>query len=149
VNTAEPAIRRLTQEDYEAIVALWLKAGLHSIRTQGRDSREAIVRQIARGLSLFLGLEIGGELIGVVLASHDGRKGWINRLAVDPAHRRKGYAEKLVWAAEEALREMDIHVVAALVESDNPVSLALFRNLGYIEIDQGIHYLTKRETEKD
>jgi len=44
------------------------------------------------------------------------------------------------------LREQGIHVIAALVESDNPTSLALFRKTGYVEIDAGIHYLTKRDS---
>jgi ribosomal protein S18 acetylase RimI-like enzyme len=69
-------------------------------------------------------------------------------LAVDPSYRRRGLGARLVEAAEEVLREQDIHVIAALVESDNPVSLALFQKAGYVEIDTGIHYLTKRDSEE-
>ena len=142
-------IRWLTEEDHEAMIRLWLKSGLHTIRTKGRDSLDAFRRQLAQGLVLPLGLEVDGALAGVVLATHDGRKGWINRLAIDPAYRRRGYARKLVRAAEDALRQRGMHVIAALVESDNAPSFALFREMGYVEIDPGIHYLTKRETEDD
>jgi ribosomal protein S18 acetylase RimI-like enzyme len=83
----------------------------------------------------------------MVVVTHDSREGWINRLAVDPDHRRRGYGDRLIAAAEEVLREQGIHVIAALVESDNPASLALFRKVGYLEIDLGIHYLTKRDSD--
>jgi ribosomal protein S18 acetylase RimI-like enzyme len=140
-------IRQLGLEDHEDLLALWQQAGLHSLRPEGRDSRAALAQQLASGVLAILGLEADGRLIGAVVATHDSRKGWINRLAVHPNHRREGHAARLIAAAEETLREQGIHVIAALVESDNPVSLALFRRLGYAEIDSGIHYLTKRDSQ--
>jgi ribosomal protein S18 acetylase RimI-like enzyme len=139
-------IRRLGLEDYEELLTLWRRAGLHSLRPQGRDSREALARQLASGVQTILGLEVGGQLVGAVVVTHDSRKGWINRLAIAPDHRRQGYGARLIRAAEDALLEQGIHVIAALVESDNPASLALFQKTGYVEIDMGIHYLTKRDS---
>ncbi|MBU4189834.1 MAG: GNAT family N-acetyltransferase [Candidatus Thermoplasmatota archaeon] len=45
-------------------------------------------------------------LIGVVVGSDDGRKGWINRLAVDLKHRKKGVARVLINAVEDALKKI-------------------------------------------
>ena len=140
-------IRRLGLDDYDALLALWRRAGLHSLKPQGRDSRASLARQLASTVQTILGLEVDGQLVGAVVATHDSRKGWINRLAVDPDHRRRGHAARLIAVAEEALREQGIHVIAALVESDNPASLELFRKAGYVEIDSGIHYLTKRDSD--
>jgi ribosomal protein S18 acetylase RimI-like enzyme len=149
-------IRRLGADDYDELLALWQRAGLHSLRPQGRDSRTSIARQLASGVQTILGLEVDGAHPGAaleaapgaaVVVTHDSRKGWINRLAVDPDHRRRGHAGQLVAAAEEALREQGMYVIAALVESDNPASLALFRKAGYVEIDSRIHYLTKRDSD--
>ncbi len=140
-------IRRLGLDDYDELLALWQRAGLHSLKPQGRDSRAGLTRQLASTVQTILGLEVDGQLVGAVVVTHDSRKGWINRLVVDPDHRRRGYAARLIAAAEETLREQDIHVIAALVESDNPASLALFRKVGYVESDPGIHYLTKRDSE--
>jgi N-acetylglutamate synthase len=148
--TSEHAtLRALTAEDYPAVLDLWRRSGLHTIRSAGRDSAEAFARQIAQGLLVPLGLEAEGRLVGVVLATHDGRKGWINRLAVDPEYRRLGCARRLVLAAEEALRGAGIHVMAALVEGENAPSLALFQDLDYVEIDPRIHYLSKRDRDSD
>jgi ribosomal protein S18 acetylase RimI-like enzyme len=138
-------IRQLTADDYDELIALWGRAGLHSLKPQGRDSRSAITRQLGSGVQTILGLEVGGRLVAVVVATHDSRKGWINRLAVDPAYRRRGFATRLIAEAEKLLREQGMHVIAVLVESDNPESLALFHKVGYVELETGIHYLTKRD----
>lgn len=138
-------IVELGPDDHARLLALWERAGLHSVRPHGRDSREAIATQLASGVQTILGLELDGQLVGAVVATHDSRKGWINRLAIDPDFRRQGYGLKLLGAAEETLRAQGMRVIAALVESDNPSSLALFEKAGYTEIDHGIHYLSKRE----
>ena len=140
-------IRRLSLDDYDELLALWRRSGLHSLKSQGRDSRAGIARQLASGVQTILGLEVDGQLVGTVLVTHDSRKGWLNRLAVDPDHRREGYAARLIVAAEELLHEQGMHVIAALVERDNAASLALFQKAGYAEIDPGIHYVTKRDSD--
>jgi len=140
-------IRQLGLNDYDDLLSLWLRAGLHSIKPCGRDSREALARQLASGVMTILGLEVEGRLVAAVIVTHDSRKGWINRLAVDPDCRRRGYGTRLIEVAETLLRGQGIPITAALVMGDNAASLALFRKAGYVEIDAGIHYLTKREGE--
>jgi len=147
VQEGEPRIRQLGMDEYDKLLALWQRAGLHSVRPRGRDSRASLARQLASGVQTILGVEVDGQLVGAVVATHDSRKGWINRLAVDSDHRRQAHGARLIAAAEEVLREQGIHVIAALVESGNTASLALFRKTGYGEIDTGIHYLTKRDSD--
>ncbi len=137
-------LRRLTIDDHAAILALWQRAGLHSIRPEGRDSRSEFAWQLEHG-QIVIGLEENGQLIGVVLATHDTRKGWINRLAIDPHYQRRGYGEQLARAAEEALREAGMKVIAAFIEEGNESSLALFEKLGYA-VHQNIYYVSKRDS---
>ena len=137
-------LRRLTIDDHAAILALWQRAGLHSIRPEGRDSRTEFEKQLAGG-QIALGLEEAGRLIGVVLATHDTRKGWLNRLAIDPDYRRQGYGAQLVQAAEAALREAGLHLIAAFIEEGNTASLTLFEKLGYA-VHQNIYYVSKRDS---
>ncbi len=143
----EITVRTLTLDDYDHWTSVWQRAGLHSVRSQGRDRREAFARQFASGTHTMIGLERNGELIGVVLTTHDGRKGWINRVAVLPEHRHKGYAARLVAEAEDVLRAQGMTVIAALIEGGNDASLALFNKLGYVELPGGMHYLSKRDSE--
>lgn len=136
-------IRELELRDYEELLALWERAGL-SYRPQGRDSRAAIAEQLERDPQLFLGAFKGGKLVGAVVGSDDGRKGWINRLAVDPDHRRQGVARELIAEAERRLRARGRRIIAVLIEDWNDVSLKLFQECGYI-LDRSILYLSKRE----
>lgn len=139
----EPEIRELKPEDYEEMIALWERAGLPH-RPQGRDSREAIAAQMERDPELFLGAFIREKLIGTVIGSDDGRKGWINRVAVDPGYRGQGIAKRLIAEAERRLMERGRKIIAVLVEDWNDLSLKLFQECGYI-LDRSILYLSKRE----
>jgi ribosomal protein S18 acetylase RimI-like enzyme len=65
-------------------------------------------------------------------------------LAIDPDHRRQGYAQQLIAAAENELETQGIHVIAALIESENRASLDLFRHAGY-KVHERICYLSKRD----
>lgn len=140
-------VRRLGLDDYDELMALWQQTGLHSLRPKGRDSRAALAKQLASGVQTMLGLEIDGQLVAAVVTTHDSRKGWINRLVVKSEHRRRGYAQRLIEEAEQVLHEQGMRVIAALIESDNSASLALFQQVGYVEIDKKIHYLSKRDSD--
>lgn len=124
------------------IVALWQRAGLH-IRPEGRDSLAAFTAQMATGVQTPIGLRDGERLVAVVLATHDSRKGWINRLAVDPDYRRQGLATWLIRLCEEHFRSLGIDIWAALIEDWNEASLALFRSAGYALADD-ITYASRR-----
>ncbi len=84
--------------------------------------------------------EADGQIVGTVFASHDGRKGWINRLAVEPRFRHRGLAQRLIEIAEAALQRAGLTIVAALVEAPNEPSRALFRKLGYQERLDVVYY---------
>jgi ribosomal protein S18 acetylase RimI-like enzyme len=132
-------------EDYDRVMALWA-AGALPLKPRGRDSRENIARQIELPNVRFLvgRVEPGGRLIGTVLATHDGRKGWINRLAVDASMRRRGIGAELVRAAEAWLEAEGMDILACLIESDNPVSMQVFETLGYTK-HEDIIYFAKRK----
>jgi len=136
-----PHICPATEDDYEAILAVWSAAGL-GVRPQGRDARGPFRRQLAAFPDLYLVAKDEGRVVGVVLGTHDERKGWINRLAVVPAYRRRGIAAALVRACETALEARGIHIITALVEPASAASAELFAGLGYRE-DVPVRYFRK------
>ncbi len=138
------AIRELRIEDYDALIALWNAAGL-SHRPHGRDRRDHIAREIAGPCSIFLVATDNGRIVGSVLGTHDGRKGWINRLAVHPDYQRRGIAAQLVSAVEQRLEAVGIDIVAALIEDWNTVSQTVFDKIGYYR-HEDIHYYSKRKS---
>lgn len=135
-------IRPLTIDDYDALRSLWEEAGL-PYRPNGRDTRENIARQLKSACSIYLVAEEGGRIVGALLGSHDGRKGWLNRLAVAPDHRNRGIAAMLVHAVEERLLDLGIEIFACQIEDWNQTSMTVFDHLGYTRHDD-IIYFTKR-----
>jgi ribosomal protein S18 acetylase RimI-like enzyme len=136
-------IRLLSPDYYDHLISLWEKAGL-SYRPKGRDSREEISRQMKENPDFFLGAFLEGELVGCIIATFDGRKGWINRLTVLPEHRRQGIAQVLITGAEDALRKRGAEVIGILIYEDNVPSLNLFQRMGYL-IGEDLVYLSKRD----
>lgn len=130
--------------EYEAVLRLWTDAGL-PYRPLGRDSPEKVAIELQRGTAVFLAAEASGELVGVVLGTHDGRKGWINRLAVASAWQRRGIARLLVREVEARLAARGMEITAALVETPNQASLAFFLEIGYLH-DAEIEYVSKRRS---
>jgi len=138
-------IRRLVPDDYEKMIRLWEEAGL-PYKPKGRDSRESIEKQMKENPDFFIGAFDGERLIGTVIASFDGRKGWINRLAVHPEYRRRGIGQLLIRKAETVLKEKGAWVICALIERENKPSLSLFEKCGY-KPSNDIVYVSKRESD--
>lgn len=134
----EITIRPLRADDHPAVRALWEAAGVQA-RTTGRDAPNAFAAQLAEFPRTYLGAEADGRLIGVVLGTHDHRKGWINHLAVHPDYRRHGLGLRLLRACEMALEQSGIEIIAALIEEGNSPSVALFERGGYLA-DVPVHY---------
>jgi ribosomal protein S18 acetylase RimI-like enzyme len=139
----EIIVRRFRIEDYDRVMELWQQSGL-PLKPKGRDSRQEIERQIKLSQVIFLVAEAEGKVIGTVLATHDGRKGWINRLAVDSAYRHRGLAQKLVAEAEAELEKAGLGIFAALIEEDNLPSIRLFEKMGY-EFHPEIKYFARKK----
>jgi ribosomal protein S18 acetylase RimI-like enzyme len=138
-------IRQFKHDDYDRIIRLWSSANL-PIRPKGRDSYEKIKAQIRGGSTILLVAESNGKVVGTVLGTHDGRKGWINRLAVDTEFRRKNIAKQLVSQAEKWFEEIGLEVFACVIEGNNIPSIELFKKLGYEEWD--VRYFSKRKSQE-
>jgi N-acetylglutamate synthase len=139
-------IRILSADDYDAICEVWAASGVH-YQTTGRESRESFATQMTESdLQTVLGAidtEDGDRLVGVAIATHDGRKGWISRLGVLPGRQRQGIGTRLICAADELLHAKGMTIVAALVEHWNVASLGLFKSQGFLVNDT--YYLSKRD----
>lgn len=136
-------IRKLTISDYPELVKLWNRAKL-PIKPKGRDSRLHIAKEMKQNPDFFIGAFDGNLMIGAIIASHDGRKGWLNRIAVEPDYRRQGVAQTLTRAGERVLHRHGIQIIGLLIHEYNTSSLALAQKMGYV-LHTDIAYLTKRK----
>ncbi len=134
-------IRPLRLADHAAVIELLAVTKMNP-HTRGRDGRTAFRRQLAAHPTTYLGAFHGDRLVGCVFGTHDARKAWINRLAVHPDYRRQGIASRLVRECERRLRRQGMDMFAALIDTDNRASVALFRSLGY-DVTK-LHYARKK-----
>ncbi len=137
--------RRLVLGDYDEMVGLWCLAGL-PFKPRGRDSLESVAVQMGVEPDFFVGAFYGGRLVGVAVLSSDLRRGWINRLAVDPEFRGRGVAKALVHECERVLKMHGLRLFCALIEDSNVASKKLFMSCGYVK-HEDIKYFSKRESD--
>jgi ribosomal protein S18 acetylase RimI-like enzyme len=121
-------IREFQLADYENVVNLWTAAGL--ILRPG-DELDGIELKLRRDPDLFLLAEDAGKLVGVVMGAWDGRRGWINHLAVSPDHQRQGIGRALVDELENRLSRKGAKKVNAQIYRSNTRSVDFFRSVGY------------------
>ncbi|MBN9118856.1 MAG: GNAT family N-acetyltransferase [Planctomycetes bacterium] len=122
-------LRPMVEEDIPAALALW--QGLPGIGLRDADSPEALARYLRRnpGCS-FVALTEAGELAGVSVAGHDGRRGYLHHVAVAERFRNRGLGRELVEHCAAALKAEGIEKINLWVKADNAAGLAFWNRLG-------------------
>ena len=123
-------IETMKIEDYEAVYDLWLSSPGMSLNTSD-DSREGIAFYLRRNPETCFTAKEGNRIIGVIMAGHDGRRGYIHHTAVHPEYRRKGIGRKLVEKALDALEREGINKVALVVFERNDGGNAFWEKMGF------------------
>jgi len=121
-------IREFKLKDYDEAAKLWKESGL--IIRPG-DELEGIKLKLERDPDLFLIAEEGGIILGVVMGAWDGRRGWINHLAVTPSQQRRGIGTALIRELEKRLARKGAKKVNAQIYQWNQKSIEFFKALGY------------------
>lgn len=95
-------VRAFTPADTEAVVQLWQDCEL---TRPWNDPHKDIARKLSVSPDLFwLGCNADGRIIASIMVGYDGHRGWINYLAVHPAHQRRGHARQLMQRRARAER---------------------------------------------
>ena len=138
-------IRVMNTEDYDRVYALWMSCknmGFNNLD----DSRQGIEKYLKRNPSTCFVAEQGDAIVGVVLAGHDGRRGFIHHMAVAEDCRRQGIATDLLGQALAALKEEGINKTALLVFNRNEAGNAFWERQGFTVRDD-VTYRNKELTE--
>ncbi|MEL7625608.1 MAG: GNAT family N-acetyltransferase [Anaerolineaceae bacterium] len=126
------SIRIFTLADYPALFALWsslpgFKLGLRSID----DSEQGIARFLQRNPNTCFVAENDGQIVGGILAGHDGRRGYIYHALVHPDFQRQGIGKLLADAACDALKAEGITKAGMLVFATNEQGNAFWESQGW------------------
>ena len=134
--TAALMIAPIADSDVSAVAALWQACEL----TRPWNDPAADIARARRGpdSAVLVGRD-RESLVASVMVGHDGHRGWVYYVAIDPAHRGKGRGREIMNAAEQWLRQRGIEKLMLLVRSDNTKVQAFYESLGYDEQERVIY----------
>jgi len=126
-------IRPMTIEDYDAVIRLWLQTEGMSVRDA--DSRENIALYLDRNPNLSFVAVSEGNIIGAVLVGTDGRRGYLQHLAVLPQFRGQRIGYQLISQSINALAKIGIPKTHLFVYDDNLNAQKFYEKLGWFPRD--------------
>jgi ribosomal protein S18 acetylase RimI-like enzyme len=129
---AAPALSVAAIEDADiaGVIALWQRCGL--TRPWNDPAADIALARQGPNATILTGRDDSG-IVASVLVGHDGHRGWVYYVAVDPDCRHKGYGRVIMDAAEDWLRRRGIEKMQLMVRPDNTQVQAFYQSLGYFE----------------
>src|SRR5437764_15115950 len=120
-------------DDYDAAVELWSR--VEGLDVAEGDDRESIRRFLGQNRGLSRVATDGSTIVGAVLCGHDGRRGYIYHLAVDPAYQGRQLGKRLVEECLAGLRRAGLERANILVAKDNPRGRDFWRRTGWEDLE--------------
>lgn len=123
-------VASLTDTDIPGVIALWQRCGL----VRPWNDPEADIRFARSGdnADVLVGRD-GDGIVASVLVGHDGHRGWVYYVSVDPDHQRRDFGRAIMQAAEDWLRQRGIEKLQLMVRGDNTQVQAFYESLGFGE----------------
>jgi len=121
-------VRACEDGDFGQVAAMWDRCNLSAPHN---DPSAMFDRKRAYQPELFLVGEVDGKIVAGVMAGYEGRRGWINLLAVDPGYRWRGYGREMMDAAHERLAALGCPKVNLQIRIWNAGAMAFYERLGY------------------
>lgn len=123
-------VRLMTVEDYGQVRALWMTIKGFAIRSID-DSREGVERFLRRNPTTSVVAVEDGSVVGAILCGHDGRRGCLYHVCVNPAYRRRGIGKAMVVFCMDALKKENINKVSLIAFTRNDVGNAFWHSVGW------------------
>ena len=130
------AIAEIADADIADVIALWQRCDL--TRPWNDPTADIALARNGANAGVLVGRD-GGGIVASVLVGHDGHRGWVYYVAVDPDRRQKGHGRAIMDAAEDWLRQAGIAKLQLLVRSDNARVQAFYESIGYDEQERIVY----------
>ena len=122
------AISAITDADVEPVVALWQRCGL--TRPWNDPHADIALARRRDNSTVLIGRE-GSAIVATIMVGHDGHRGWVYYVAVDPDCQKRGFGRLIMAAAEDWLRAAGISKLQLLVRRENEAANAFYGSLGF------------------
>jgi N-acetylglutamate synthase len=120
-------IREMTIGDYAEVFDLWHRS--EGVGLSDGDSRENIQQYLDRNPGMSFVALMDNNIVGAVLAGHDGRRGYIYHLAVDSHHRKQGIGRNLVDHCVNVMAESGIKKCHIFIFNENAAGIAFWKSI--------------------
>lgn len=123
-------IREMKIDDYAAVYQLWLNTagmGLNDVD----DSQQGIARMLQRNPTLSFVAEENKQIVGVILAGQDGRRGYIYHTAVHQDYRNQSIAQRLVKMVLDQMKALTISKVGLFIFQTNDIGNSFWQKMGF------------------
>jgi ribosomal protein S18 acetylase RimI-like enzyme len=122
--------------DIAAVIVLWQRCGL--LRPWNDPAADIALARRGPNATVLIGRD-GETIAATALVGHDGHRGWVYYVAVDPDRRAKGYGRAIMAAAEDWLRQAGIAKLQLMVHPDNAKVQAFYQSIGYDEQERIVY----------
>ena len=126
----------ITDADVDAVVALWQRCGL--TRPWNDPLGDIAFARRGANATILVG-RADGATVASAMVGHDGHRGWVYYVAVDPERQRNDFGRAIMDAAEDWLRVQGIAKVQLMVRPDNTNVRAFYDRLGYATQERVIY----------
>lgn len=163
---AEVEIEVADSADVDAVVDRWVALladqrplGTHLLPEANRSTARDFIAQSVLSETVLVARAAGG-VVGFVdfhtergVYEQDVERGVVDNVYVDPAYRDRGVGSRLLDAAEAALREAGVDVLAISVLADNDAARRLYERRGYrphrVELERPADSPEPAESDRD
>ena len=132
-------VRIMTAADYDQVYALWKTIKGFAMRSLD-DSREGVERFLKRNPQTSVVAIEEGKIVGAILCGHDGRRGCLYHVCVEPGYRRRGIGKAMVVFCMNALRKEQINKVSLIAFAQNDIGNAFWHHVGWMQREDHNYY---------
>jgi ribosomal protein S18 acetylase RimI-like enzyme len=132
--TMNLTVREMSIADYDQVIKLW--SATEAMLLRDADSRESIERYLSLNPGLSFVVERLGQIVGAILVGSDGRRGYVQHLAVHQSERGAGIGKQLITCAISALETIGISKTHLFVANDNIDAQKFYESLGWFPRDE-------------
>jgi len=130
LTTTDLQIERLADADLDAVVRLWERCNLTRPWNDPRSDIDFARQQ--QNADMLVG-RCDGKIVATIMVGHDGHRGCVYYVAVDPDHQRNGVGRAMMAAAENWLRDRGVAKLNLMIRAENASVQAFYEALGYGE----------------
>ncbi len=121
--------RPIVDGDVETVVDLWKHAGL--TRPHNDPHNDIAFARQSPSTEILVG-EAGDRIVASVMVGHDGHRGTVYYVSVDPDCRGSGYGRDVMNAAEDWLIARGVWKLNLLIREDNTQVRGFYESIGYL-----------------